>query len=269
MTGERCRSQASATCPAVAPWRSAGLRDRARRLGEVARGEREPRDEADALLLAVRQDVLGLAVREVVEVLHRGDRDDLLARLDLLDGDLRQADVPDLAASTASLRTPNCSSRGTCRVDPVQLPERDDVELQAPQAHLQALAQVLRAAERRPLAGARAGEAGLRGDHGPVVGGQRLGDEVLRDVRAVGVGRVDEVDAELGQPPQDGQRGLVAGRRPPDAVAGDAHRAVAEAGDLEVPADLEGAGSRRRSHRSRVLPAGASGYRPRARAGSA
>ena len=78
----------------------------------------------------------------------------------------------------------------------------------------------------------------------------------------VGVGGVDEVDAELGQAPQDGE-GLVAVLgRTPDAVAGDAHRAVAEAGDLEVAADLEGAGGGRSSCHGNDLPADARAYRP-------
>ena len=48
---------------------------------------------------------------------------------------------------------------------------------------------------------------------------QRLADEVLGDVRAVGVGGVDEVDAELGQPLEDGDRRVVVFGRAPDALA--------------------------------------------------
>ena len=77
--GERDLARASRS------WRSAASASGAARLGEVAGGEREPRDEADALLLAVVEHVLGRAVGEVVDVLHRGDREDLLGGLDLLD----------------------------------------------------------------------------------------------------------------------------------------------------------------------------------------
>src|SRR5690242_20172669 len=82
------------------------LGHRAARLGEVARGEREPRDEADALLLAVLEDVLGLAGREVVEVLDRRDLEDLLGGLDLLDGDLGEAEVADEALVLHLLHDP-------------------------------------------------------------------------------------------------------------------------------------------------------------------
>ena len=122
------------------------------------------------------------------------------------------------------------------------------LDAEAAQAHLAALAQVLRAADGLPLPRAGAGEAGLGRDGHRVVGVQRLADEVLGDERPVGVGGVDEVDAELGQRPQDRERGVVVGRRAPDALAGDAHRAEAEAGDLEVAADLEGAGCRCGGH---------------------
>src|SRR5205807_4979616 len=50
------------------------LRDHAARLGELAGVEREPRDESDATLRAVLEDVLGLAVAEVVEVLRSEER---------------------------------------------------------------------------------------------------------------------------------------------------------------------------------------------------
>ena len=68
---------------------------------------------------------------------------------------------------------------------------------------------------------------------------QRSRDELLGDVRAVAVGRVDEVDAELDRAPQHRDRGVVVARRAPDALAGDPHRAEAEAVDLEVAADRE------------------------------
>jgi hypothetical protein len=71
---------------------------------------------------------------------------------------------------------------------------------------------------------------------------QRLGDELLADVRPVAVGRVDEVDAELDGAPQDGERGVAVGGRAPDPVAGDPHRTEAETVHLEVPAERQCAG---------------------------
>ena len=87
--------------------------DRAAGLGELARREREPRDEADALGLAVVQHVLGLPVGQVVEVLHGGDVEVLAGRLDLLHRDLGEADVADLALVLQLLEDAELVRRGT------------------------------------------------------------------------------------------------------------------------------------------------------------
>jgi hypothetical protein len=60
---------------------------------------------------------------------------------------------------------------------------------------------------------------------------QGLLDEVLGDVGAVGVGGVDEGDAQVDGATQDADRLVVVLRRAPDALTGDAHGAVAEAVD--------------------------------------
>src|SRR3712207_8172002 len=52
---------------------------------EVAGGQGRPRDVADAVVLAVAQDVLRPAIREVVAVLHRRHGEELARGLDLLD----------------------------------------------------------------------------------------------------------------------------------------------------------------------------------------
>src|SRR4051794_6456799 len=235
------------------------LGDRPARLGQLAGGQREPRDEADALLLAVVEDVLGLAVGEVVEVLDGGDLEDLLRGLDLVDRDLREPEMAHLALVLELLHDAELLLARDLRVDAVQLPQVDRVDAETPQAHQAALAQVLGAADGRPDVRPVAREARLRGDGDPVVRMQRLADEVLGDVRAVGVGGVDEVDAELGQPLEDRDRLVVVGRIAPYPLAGDAHRAVSQTGDLEVAADLEGSGCRGcRAHARRVPREGAS-----------
>ena len=68
---------------------------------------------------------------------------------------------------------------------------------------------------------------------------QRLADQFLGDVRAVGVGGVDEVDAELDGAAQHADAFVVVVRRAPDTLAGQAHGAESEAVDREVAADAE------------------------------
>ena len=72
------------------------------------------------------------------------------------------------------------------------------------------------------------GEATFRGNQCSVVGVgaagvKRLADQVLADLGAVGVGGVDEVDAQFDCPAQHGDRRVVVGGVSPDARAGDAH----------------------------------------------
>jgi len=216
----------------------------------------------DALLLAVLQDVLGAAVGEVVEVLHGGDLDDLLRGLDLLDVHLGEADVADLALLLHLLEHAELLLARDVGVDAVQLPQVDLIDAEAPQAHLAALPQIVGAPTDRPLTRAGAQKAGLRGELDAVIGMQRLGDELLGDVGAVGLGGVDEVDTELGEPLEHGDGLVVVGRRSPDALAGDAHRAEAEAGDLEVPADLERARGRRSRCHDNDVPTSKASTRP-------
>ncbi len=105
------------------------------------------------------------------------------------------------------------------------------------------LAQVRRRADRGPLARSLSGQPRLGGDHHVVVVRvQRLAEQVLRHVRAVGVGGVEERHADLDRAPQHGERGVVVARRSPDALAGQLHGAVAEAYDGQVTAEVERAG---------------------------
>src|SRR6266446_5441556 len=70
---------------------------------------------------------------------------------------------------------------------------------------------------------------------------ERLADQLLRDIGAVAVGRVNEIDADLGKPAQRRQSCAAVRRRTPDARAGETHCAVAETVDSRV-SDLELAG---------------------------
>src|SRR6185312_1784999 len=76
-----------------------------------------------------------------------------------------------------------------------------------------------------------------------VVREERLPDDLVGGERAVGVGRVDVVDAQLDCGTQQLDRGGAVARRPEDAGAGELHRAVADPVEVEVP-DPVGAGLR-------------------------
>src|SRR3954452_12960052 len=91
-----------------------------------------------------------------------------------------------------------------------------------------------------PLAAAGPDEPRFGGDHQLVgVGVQGLADQVLGDIRAVGVGGVDQADTELDGPSQYADRLLTVTGLAPDALAREAHRAVAEPDDWQVAADVK------------------------------
>ena len=131
--------------------------DRAVRCGEVTGGDREPRDEGDVLGGRVVEDVLALPVGQVVEVLHADDVDDLARRLQLLDRDLGDADVADLALVLQLLERAELVGQRDLRVDAVQLEEVDPVDLQVPQRELDLLGQVGGAADTASRCRARCG----------------------------------------------------------------------------------------------------------------
>ncbi len=138
----------------------------------------------------------------------------------------------------------------------MQLVEVDALDAQVTQRPLAGLAKVVGAPVTRPLARTAACQPALRGDHQPVgIGIQRVVDELLAEVRAVAVGRVDEVDAELDDAAQHVEHDVALLRRAPDAGTHDPHRAEAEAVNLEVAADRQAAAGGDAAHALRG-PAG-------------
>ena len=128
---------------------------------------------------------------------------------------------------------------GNFRVNPVQLPKADLLKLQPSEAHEHALPKIFGPPHRRPDARTGAGEPAFGGDEHVLVGGQRLGDEILAHERTIAVGGVDEVDAQIRQALQQLHRlgGIL--RLTPDSLSRDAHRAESQAIDLDLAADAE------------------------------
>ena len=84
----------------------------------------------------------------------------------------------------------------------MQLVEVDSLQPQPPQTRLAGTAQARRPAVGTHLVRACALQPTLRGDHQVVrVGVQRFGNETLAHARPVGVGRVDQVYAQLDRTP--------------------------------------------------------------------
>src|SRR5262249_39206491 len=148
-----------------------------------------------------------------------GDGEDLLRRLDLLDADLRQTEIADLALVLEFLHEPELLLARDLGVDAVQLPQVDGLDTEPPQAHEATLAQVLRATDLCPDTWAVACKAALRRNVDAIEWVQGFVDEVLGVLGSVGVGGVDEVDAELRQSFEDGDGCVAVFRRPPNAIA--------------------------------------------------
>jgi len=114
----------------------------------------------------------------------------------------------------------------------------DAIDSETLERALAGLAQVLGAPIGRPLARAGARQPTLGGDRQVVgIGVQRLGDQLLAHVGPVGVGGVNQVDAQLDRAAQGGDRAVTVLGRPPDPVAGYPHRPEAEAANSQLPAE--------------------------------
>ena len=127
-------------------------------------------------------------------------------------------------------------------VNAVQLPERYPVQTQLAATFVGARDQVFGAAVDVPHVGPAAREAGLGGDDQPVIGMQRLVDQLFGNIGAVGVGGINEVDAQLRQAFQHADRFVPVTRRAPDPATGNLHGAISQPVDDQVAADGEGAG---------------------------
>ena len=132
-------------------------------------------------------------------------------------------------------------------IDAVQLVQLDALELEAAQAALTGGAQVLRPAVRRPPVGTGPLEPAFGGDHQlRRIRVEGLRDETLAHRRTVGIGRIDQGDAELERPPEHGDRLGVVARLAPDALTGEPHGAEAEPVDAALAAQEKAAAVRDR-----------------------
>ena len=103
-----------------------------------------------------------------------------------------------------------------------------------------ALDQIIGIALGRPLVGTRAGQPALGGDQKPVIGIKRFADQIFRNLRAIGVGGVDEIHAQFRQRAcKVASASALSFGGPQTPVAGDAHGAEAQAMNFRLAADRE------------------------------
>lgn len=174
-----------------------------------------------------------------------------MRRAELVDVDLGQADVADLALVLQGQQLADLVLEREVLVDAVQLEQVDGVHAQPAQAQLAFLPQITGVAQRDPDVRPGAQQARLGRDHQAVVGMQRLVDDLLGEVRAVGVRGVDEIHPELDGAAQHPDAFVAVVGRAPHALRGKAHRPEAESVDGQISA--EGERSRRPGNGFRVL----------------
>lgn len=181
------------------------------------------------------------AVADVVFVLDADDVDDLARLLDLRNLNLAESDMENLALLLQLFSGAEGLFKRSLGVDAVKLPERKSLKAEKTKAQLDLLNEVRRSAYRLPCIGTLTGEAALRGnDSSLLVGSEGFADEALADRRAVGIGGVNEIDAEFDGAAQDFVGVFRAFEFAPDTIANNAHGAESKTVDIEVAAQLEG-----------------------------
>src|SRR5712671_2751219 len=193
------------------------LRDDTRGAGNPATFHWAPRQERELLQRAELEDRLRGPVEGAVSVLDRHDRRQLLRPLRVLDGHVREADVPDLAFGLEFHQGSDRFLVRNIRIGAVKLIDIDLFDPQTLEAPLTCGAEVLGTPVRYPLPWPWTDEPAFGGDHELLrIRIQGLGDQSLTDLGAVGIGGVDEVDAELERAAQRAFALFPVGRFSPD-----------------------------------------------------
>src|SRR5438132_231008 len=147
--------------------------------------QRNIRNEDDLLGGAVVDDRVVLAQRKAVGVLDRGDGDDLPRAVDLVNVDIREPDVSDLAAVPVLLDCGDALLERNRRVDTVQVIQRDAVGPQPGQADFDLVPKCLWTATSQTALG---GHDAIAGD-----GRDRIADRLFALSAGVRVRRIDHL----------------------------------------------------------------------------
>jgi hypothetical protein len=222
--------------------RMGDLVERPARRGQVTRRQGKPGNKADGVLFAIFQHRLALPVHQIVVVLHRGGGKHFACRFNFGHRHFAEPGMSNDAIVQQRLDGGELFAGCHLGINAVQLPQRDGLNPQPRPALVRCRHQIFGIAIGLPAVGARAGQPALGGDHQTLVGIKRLAQQIFRNLRPIGIGGVDKIDAKLRQPLQGAQRlGLVLGWTP-DAPARHPHSAEAEAMNRNFSADFKDAG---------------------------
>lgn len=163
----------------------------------------------------------------------RRDLEEFRRGLDIVDGNLAQSRVADQSLINEGPDRIELLVRRDTGIDPVQLPQIDLLDAEIAQALVYLLEQIFRPSDRLPDVRSRTGQPSLRRDDEVFgIGMQRLPDQPFRDIRSVGIRRVDEVDAEFGKMFQRADGFIMVGGWSPYPRPRNAHGAEAQPVDF-------------------------------------
>ena len=246
ITGDLCKSHASATWAGVAPRRRP-----VRRSGPQVPASIPPASGAHGMKgIPNCSHSASTASEPLSPALNRFCTEAICvtaSALELRDAHVADPDVLDLPL-LSQLDEPSDRLLDRNRgVDRVQLIQGHTLDAQAPQAALAGRAQVLGPAVTRPEARATPCKASLGRHHDAFVRVQRLCHEPLAHLRAVRVGRIEEVDLQLTCALQQSARTLRIARLPPSPMARQLHRPQAETPDRQIPTEDDRLGDGQRA----------------------
>ena len=186
-------------------------------------------------------------VGQTVSILNSHHFYDLPRRFNLCRCHLAQPDMPDLALFLHLFQSAKAFFQRCSRIDPVQLVKIDAFQLQPSQAHLHTLYQIPGTPHilglRRPLPR----DSAFGGDHqSSGIRRQRLANQPLRNLWPVGVGGVDQRDAQFHGSQQYALGFGGVGWLAPCAIAHQPHGSIAEPMNVEIAANQEFAAGGRR-----------------------
>src|SRR5262249_48540591 len=220
----------------------------------IAASQGMPRQEGKSAFLTLSKHILRRAVGEIVTVLHRDDRRDALRPAQFIDADVGEADVPDLALALQFGERAHRLVKRHLRIGRMQLIDIDTLQLQPSQACLAGGAQMLRSAVVFPGLTPRSPEPAFgRDEQAFRIRVERFGNEPLVDLRTVGVGGIDEGDAELDSTHQHALSTRTIKRFTPYTRAAQAHGAEPEAIHGRVATEGEAATRTIRPQPVRIL----------------